>query len=63
MRCMTKEHGGDCPLERPRGQYAKSGDVNIAYQVTGDGPFDLVFVPGYVSSPVGDARTGALMDE
>jgi pimeloyl-ACP methyl ester carboxylesterase/class 3 adenylate cyclase len=30
-------------------QYAKSGDVNIAYQVTGDGPFDLVLVPGFVS--------------
>jgi pimeloyl-ACP methyl ester carboxylesterase len=30
-------------------RYAKSGDVNIAYQVTGDGPFDLVFVPGYVT--------------
>jgi pimeloyl-ACP methyl ester carboxylesterase len=30
-------------------QYAKSGDVNIAYQVTGEGPFDLVFVPGYVT--------------
>ena len=23
-------------------RYARSGDVNIAYQVTGDGPFDLV---------------------
>lgn len=30
-------------------RYARSGDVNIAYQVTGDGPFDLVFVPGYVT--------------
>ena len=30
-------------------RYAKSGDVNIAYQVVGDGPFDLVFVPGYVT--------------
>jgi pimeloyl-ACP methyl ester carboxylesterase len=30
-------------------QYTKSGDVNIAYQVTGDGPFDLVFVVGFVS--------------
>src|SRR5438067_11631549 len=29
--------------------YARSGDVNIAYQVTGEGPFDLVFVPGYVT--------------
>ena len=26
-------------------RYARSGDVNIAYQVTGDGPFDLVLVP------------------
>ena len=30
-------------------QYTKSGDVNIAYQVSGDGPFDLVFVVGFVS--------------
>jgi len=30
-------------------RYALSGDVHIAYQVTGDGPFDLVFVPGYVT--------------
>jgi pimeloyl-ACP methyl ester carboxylesterase/class 3 adenylate cyclase len=30
-------------------RYAKSGDLNIAYQVTGGGPFDLVFVPGYVT--------------
>jgi class 3 adenylate cyclase len=29
--------------------YARSGDVNIAYQVTGDGPFDLVVVPGFFS--------------
>jgi pimeloyl-ACP methyl ester carboxylesterase len=30
-------------------RYAKSGDLNIAYQVSGGGPFDLVFVPGYVT--------------
>jgi pimeloyl-ACP methyl ester carboxylesterase/class 3 adenylate cyclase len=30
-------------------RYARSGDVNIAYQVVGDGPFDLVFIPGYVT--------------
>jgi class 3 adenylate cyclase len=30
-------------------RYAKSGDVNVAYQVTGDGPFDLVLVPGFFS--------------
>jgi class 3 adenylate cyclase len=33
----------------PRTRYAKSGDVSIAYQVTGDGPIDLVLVPGFVS--------------
>jgi len=26
-------------------RYARSGDVSIAYQVTGEGPFDLVLVP------------------
>jgi hypothetical protein len=30
-------------------RYAKSGDVNIAYQVMGKGPFDLVLVPGFFS--------------
>jgi pimeloyl-ACP methyl ester carboxylesterase/DNA-binding winged helix-turn-helix (wHTH) protein len=29
--------------------YARSGDVNIAYQVLGNGPIDLVFVMGWVS--------------
>ncbi|MPY89667.1 MAG: alpha/beta fold hydrolase [Luteitalea sp.] len=33
----------------PETRYAQSGDVNIAYQVVGDGPFDLVFVMGWVS--------------
>lgn len=37
-------------LERPPDTlYATSGDVNIAYQVIGDGPLDLVFVMGWVS--------------
>ena len=29
--------------------YARSAGVNIAYQVTGGGPIDLVLVPGFVS--------------
>ncbi|MET0553111.1 MAG: alpha/beta fold hydrolase [Vicinamibacteria bacterium] len=33
----------------PRVRYARSGSVNIAYQVVGDGPLDLVFVMGWVS--------------
>ena len=35
---------------QPETRYAKSGDLRIAYQVVGDGPFDLVFVPGFVSN-------------
>ncbi len=31
-------------------RYAKSGEVNIAYQVVGGGPRDLIFVPGWVSN-------------
>jgi pimeloyl-ACP methyl ester carboxylesterase len=34
---------------QPETKYAKSGDVNIAYQVIGDGPLDLVYVSGWVS--------------
>ncbi|HZR92038.1 MAG TPA: adenylate/guanylate cyclase domain-containing protein [Gaiellaceae bacterium] len=34
---------------RPETRYARSGDVSIAYQVAGSGPFDLVYVPGFVS--------------
>ncbi len=43
---MTERENG---VVEPRTRYARSGDINIAYQVLGDGPFDLVFVPGYVT--------------
>jgi class 3 adenylate cyclase/pimeloyl-ACP methyl ester carboxylesterase len=33
----------------PVTRYALSGDVSIAYQVMGDGPIDLILVPGLVS--------------
>ena len=33
----------------PETRYALSGDFHIAYQLVGDGPFDLVFVPGFVT--------------
>ena len=36
-------------MEIPETRYAKSGDVSIAYQVVGEGPFDVVLVPGHVS--------------
>jgi hypothetical protein len=31
---------------QPVTRYAKSGDVHIAYQVFGDGPINVVQVPG-----------------
>ena len=34
----------------PETRYARSGDVNIAFQVFGEGPVDLVYVPGWVSN-------------
>jgi pimeloyl-ACP methyl ester carboxylesterase len=33
----------------PETRYARSGEVNIAYQVMGDGPTDIIMVPGFVS--------------
>jgi hypothetical protein len=35
---------------QPKTRYAKIGDVHIAYQVFGEGPVDLVFVPGFIST-------------
>ena len=42
------ERIGSCDTEavEPQTRYARSGDVSIAYQVVGAGPFDVVFVPG-----------------
>ena len=34
----------------PETLYTRSGNVNIAYQVVGDGPTDFVYVPGWVSN-------------
>ncbi|PYS92589.1 MAG: adenylate/guanylate cyclase domain-containing protein [Acidobacteria bacterium] len=34
---------------RPETRYARSGDTQIAYQVIGEGPVDLVYVPGWVT--------------
>jgi pimeloyl-ACP methyl ester carboxylesterase len=33
----------------PKTRYARSGDCHIAYQVLGEGPVDLVFIPGFIS--------------
>jgi len=38
------------PSARPETRYAKSRDLNIAYQAVGEGPFDLIYVPGWISN-------------
>jgi len=37
-------------VEVPETRYARSGDLDIAYQAIGDGPRDVVMVPGFVSN-------------
>ena len=37
-------------MERPDTHYARSGNVYVAYQAFGQGPFDLVVVPGAFSN-------------
>jgi class 3 adenylate cyclase/pimeloyl-ACP methyl ester carboxylesterase len=36
-------------LELPETHYARSGELNIAYQVMGDGPIDLILVPAMIT--------------
>jgi class 3 adenylate cyclase len=33
----------------PKTRYARSGDLHIAYQVVGQGPLDLIYVPSWIS--------------
>lgn len=37
-------------MEAPETRYARSGDLKIAYQVTGEGPLDIVIVPTWLSN-------------
>jgi class 3 adenylate cyclase/pimeloyl-ACP methyl ester carboxylesterase/predicted Ser/Thr protein kinase len=36
-------------MNAPETRYARSGETTIAYQVVGEGPIDLVYVPGFLS--------------
>jgi pimeloyl-ACP methyl ester carboxylesterase len=49
-------------MEAPEVRYAKSGDVSIAYSVMGDGPFDLIFVGGWIFSSLEFAWEGPPAD-
>ncbi len=57
-------------MEMPETRYARSGDVNIAYQVAGDGPVDLLWIPAFAQhvelsweEPYRRAWLGQLADE
>ncbi len=49
-------------MEAPEVRYVKSGDVNIAYATVGDGPFDIVFVAGWVLTVFETAWEGPAAD-
>jgi DNA-binding SARP family transcriptional activator/predicted ATPase/pimeloyl-ACP methyl ester carboxylesterase len=55
LRILRQDRGLDLPVARASApaeaavRYARSGDLSIAYQVTGDGPIDLVLISGFVS--------------
>jgi class 3 adenylate cyclase len=42
---VTRKTSG---VDVPETRYAKSGEVNIAYQLVGEGPPDLVYIPGVI---------------
>ena len=44
-RSQEKRSVRDTVAVQPGTRYARSGDVSIAFQASGDGPFDVVFVP------------------
>ena len=45
-------------MEAPEVRYARNGDTSIAYSVVGAGPFDLVFVIGWIVSALEVAWEG-----
>ena len=45
-------------MDAPEVRYARSGDTSIAYATVGDGPFDLVFVIGWIVSALDIAWEG-----
>jgi class 3 adenylate cyclase len=49
MGLVFAHTGAYPPSMTPEARYARSGDVSIAYTVVGDGPFDLLYIQGFVS--------------
>lgn len=49
-------------MEAPEVRYVRNGDVNIAYAAVGEGPFDVVFVAGWVLTVFESAWDGPAAD-
>jgi class 3 adenylate cyclase len=41
--------GENAHVESSGVRYAKSGDVEVAYEILGSGPVDMVYIPGFIS--------------
>jgi pimeloyl-ACP methyl ester carboxylesterase len=50
MRVSRPDRRSTLTAMAPETQYALSGDLHIAYQVVGEGPIDLVWIPGWISN-------------
>jgi hypothetical protein len=42
--------GGGWMVDVPTIRYVRNGDVALAYQVLGDGPIDLMFLPSFLNT-------------
>lgn len=50
-RVPPRRAGGSLgSIEVPQTHYARSGDLQIAYQVAGEGPLDIILIPPYLSN-------------
>jgi len=59
---VTRSMAETTAVDAPDVRFAKSGDISIAYATVGDGPFDLVFVNGWVLSALEYAWEGPAAD-
>jgi len=50
MRVKVANPKSGAGVNKPKTRYTKSGQINLAYQVFGEGEIDLVYIPGWVSN-------------
>jgi len=50
-------------VESPETRYARSGDVSVAYQVVGEGPRDLVWIPSMAHHVPGEVLVSSTVKD